>query len=64
MLNILITYWPILVWGFIAAAAGYQSSAIARKRAECATNGHQWVPAGLGDHPDAAVVCSHCGLEW
>lgn len=65
MIRLLLDFWPlILACAILTVSAGFHSSRITRLRQECATNGHQWVPPGMGDHPDASCVCNHCGLEW
>jgi hypothetical protein len=65
ILRLLIDHWPMfLALAILAVAAGFNSSRTARLRADCATHGHQWVPPGMGDHPDASCVCNRCGLEW
>lgn len=56
-----IPVWIILLLLFIAC--GYESDRRRKLWKECMNEGHLWRNAGMGDHPDARIVCNRCGAE-
>lgn len=60
---ILLALYVAGVIAVIAMLGGYEYSTHRRAVQECAQNGHNWVPASLGDHPDARLICAHCFKE-
>ncbi len=42
---------------------GFQYANLKRRRADCAQVGHCWEPAGMGDDPRVAYICTLCFEE-